>query len=152
MEAVMRTTLVKDWMTPGVITANPEMTLPEALELMRVRKVRRLPVCEKGKLVGIVTRGDLRGAQPSEATSLSIFELHYLVGRITLSQIMTRHPLAVTPTTTIQDAANSMLEHKISGLPVMQANRLVGIITESDIFRLVVKTWQEQDKLLPQPA
>ena len=146
----MRTTLVRDWMTAEPVSAGPDMTLPDALQLMRARGIRRLPVCEKGKLVGMVTRGDLRGAQPSEATSLSIFELHYLVGRITLSQIMTRHPVTVTPATTIGDAANIMLQRKISGLPVMQAERLVGIITESDIFRLVVKTWQQQDTLMPE--
>jgi len=148
----MRTTLVQDWMTAEPITAEPGMTLPEALQLMKARKIRRLPVCEKGKLIGIVTRGDLRGAQPSEATSLSIFELHYLVGRITLGSIMTRNPVCVTPATTIQDAATLMLERKLSGLPVIEHERLVGIITESDIFRLVVKTWQQQDKLMPQPA
>jgi CBS domain-containing protein len=152
MEATMRTTLVQDWMTSQLITATPETTLPEALQLMRARAIRRLPVCENGRLIGMVTRGDLRGAQPSEATSLSIFELHYLVGRITLNQIMTRHPVCVTPTTTIQDAASLMLERKIAGLPVMEQDQLVGIITESDIFRLVVKTWQQQDKLMPVAA
>jgi acetoin utilization protein AcuB len=148
----MKTTLVKDWMTAEPLIASPYMTLPDALQLMKEQNIRRLPVCDKGKLIGIVTRGDLRGAQPSEATSLSIFELRYLVGRITLDQIMTRHPVSVTPTTTIEEAANIMLQRKISGLPVMDHGRLVGIITESDIFRMVVKTWQEEDKPVLQPA
>lgn len=139
----MRTTLVREWMTSELVIASPELKLPDALQLMKEHNIRRLPVCEQGKLIGIVTRGDLRGAQPSEATSLSIFELHYLVGRITLDQIMTREPVCVTPTTTVQDAANIMLQRKISGLPVMEHDRLVGIITESDIFRMVVKTWQQ---------
>jgi acetoin utilization protein AcuB len=146
----MRTTLVNDWMTPDPIVASPELTLPDALQLMKVHGIRRLPICAKGKLIGIVTRGDLRGAQPSEATSSSIFELHYLVGRITLDQIMTRQPVCVTPATTLQDAANIMLKHKISGLPVMDHDRLVGIITESDIFRMVVEIWEQQYKLMPQ--
>jgi CBS domain-containing protein len=128
------------------------MTLPDALQLMKERGIRRLLIVEDGKLIGIVTRGDLRGAQPSEATSLSIFELHYLVGRITLRSIMTPHPISVTAATTIQAAADIMLQKKISGLPVLDGQRLVGIITESDIFRMVVKTWREQDKLMPQPA
>ena len=140
----MKMTRVKDWMTPNPVIAPSDMTLPDALQLMKQRHIRRLPVCDKGKLIGIVTLGDLRGAQPSEATSLSIFELHYLVGRITLGQIMTRHPLWVTPNTTIQGAASIMLQRKISGLPVMDHDRLVGIITESDIFRMVAKTWQEE--------
>jgi acetoin utilization protein AcuB len=148
----MKTMRVKDLMTSNPVVAPPEMTLPDALQLMKERNIRRLPVCQKGELIGIVTRGDLRGAQPSEATSLSIFELHYLVGRITLGQIMTRHPRRVTPTTTIQEAASIMLRRKISGLPVVEQDRLVGIITESDIFRLVVKTWREAAEPELQPA
>lgn len=144
----MHTWLVRDWMTADPITAPPTMTLPDALNLMHERRIRRLPIMEHGRLVGIVTRGDLRGAQPSQATSLSVFELHYLVGRITLDQIMTRDPITVDDTTTIHEAARLMLERKISGLPVMRGGHLVGIITESDIFRLVVRTWAEE----PVPA
>jgi CBS domain-containing protein len=140
----MQMTQVHDWMTPDPITAPPTMTLPEALEVMARHNIRRLPIVEKGKLIGMVTRGDLRGAQPSRATSLSIFELHYLVGRITLDQIMTASPITVSPTTRVQDAARLMLQSKISGLPVVDEGRLVGIITESDIFRLVVRTWEDQ--------
>jgi CBS domain-containing protein len=140
----MKTELVKDWMTSNPASATPDLTLPEAHQLMKERRIRRLPIVEHGKLVGIVTRGDLRGAQPSEATSLSIFELHYLVGRITLNELMTRNPLTVTPTTTIGEAARLMLQSKIAGLPVVEGDKLVGIITESDIFRLVVKMWEQQ--------
>ena len=140
----MQTSLVRDWMTPDPVTAPPSMSLPDALQLMQARSIRRLPVVEHNQLVGIVTRGDLRGAQPSQVTSLSIFELNYLLGRVTLNQIMTRHPVTVTDTTTIQDAARLMLQRKISGLPVLKEGRLIGIITESDIFRLVVRTWSEQ--------
>ena len=144
----MHTSPIRDWMTADPITAPPTMTLPEALQVMARHNIRRLPIVEKGKLVGIVTRGDLRGAQPSRATSLSIFELHYLVGRITLDQIMTCDPLTVNDDTTVQDAARLMLQRKISGLPVVHDGKLVGIITESDIFRLVVRTWED----LPEPA
>ena len=144
----MHTWLVRDWMTADPITALPKMNLPEALQLMAQHSIRRLPIVDKGELVGMVTRGDLRGAQPSQATSLSVFELHYLVGRITLEQIMTRHLLTVTDTMSIQDAARLMLQRKIAGLPVLKDGRLVGIITESDIFRLVVRTWEEK----PEPA
>ena len=142
----MKTELVKDWMTPKPVTAPPTMTLPEAHQIMKERRIRRLPVVDHGKLVGIVTRGDLRGAQPSEATSLSIFELHYLVGRISLKDLMRPNPLTVLPTATIQQAAQIMLQSKIAGLPVVdEAHHLVGIITESDIFRLVVKMWEQED-------
>jgi acetoin utilization protein AcuB len=140
----METWLVRDWMTSDPITAPPTMTLPEALQLMAQHNIRRLPVVDKGTLVGMVTRGDLRGAQPSQATSLSVFELHYLVGRITLEQIMTRDVLTVTDNLSIQAAARLMLQRKISGLPVLKQGHLVGIITESDIFRLVVRTWEHK--------
>ncbi len=147
----MKTEIVKNWMTPNPITAPPDMSLPEALQVMKQHNIRRLPVMERGKLAGIVTRGDLRGAQPSEATSLSIFELHYLVGRITLDQIMTRNPITVTATTTIREAAQLMLQHKVAGLPVLDETReqLIGIITESDIFRMVVGTWEREAEAVP---
>ncbi len=139
-------------MTPNPITAAPDTNLPEAHKLMKDNRIRRLPVVKDGQLVGIVTRGDIRGAEPSEATSLSIFELHYLVGKLMLDRIMTRNPITVGPSTTIQEAANLMLSHKISGLPVVDKSRLVGIITESDIFRLVVKTWEKEDQKKLEPA
>jgi CBS domain-containing protein len=145
----MKTALVRDWMTPNPVIVSPNTPLPEALQTMKMHNVRRLPVVEGGRLVGIVTRGDLRGAQPSDATSLSIFELHYLVGRITLSEIMTRNPITVTPATTIQEAARLMLQHKVAGLPVVSGGQVVGIITESDIFRLVVKTWEQSGEPVP---
>ncbi len=148
----MRTALVREWMTTAPIVAAPDMTLPDALRIMKRHNIRRLPVCQDGKLVGIVTRGDLRGAQPSEATTLSVFELNYLVGRMTLDRIMTPDPVTVSPDTTISAAANIMLQRKISGLPVMEAGNLVGIITESDIFRLVVRTWQQEEQTEAQNA
>lgn len=142
----MKTDLVKDWMTANPICATPLMTLPEAHQLMKQHSIRRLPVVDKGMLVGIVTRGDVRGAAPSEATSLSIFELHYLVGRITLDRLMTKDPLTVSPETTIGEAARLMLQRKVSGLPVVVESKVVGIITESDIFRMLVKTWDREEQ------
>ena len=142
----MNDKFVRDWMTRNPITATPEMTLPDAHKLMKDYRIRRLPIMKDGQLVGIVTRGDVRGAEPSEATSLSIFELNYLIGKLTLERIMTKNPLTVFPETTIGEAARLMLERKISGLPVVEGHRLVGIITESDIFRLVVKMWDQEGR------
>jgi CBS domain-containing protein len=105
---------------------------------MKECNIRRLPVVENGRLVGIVTLGDIREASPSAATSLSIYELNYLLSRLTIGQIMTRDPITITPDTSIEAAARLMLEHKIGGLPVVDGTRVVGIITESDIFRLLV--------------
>jgi acetoin utilization protein AcuB len=141
----MKTELVRDWMTPEPICAAPDMTLPEAHKLLADHHIRRLPVVDQqGRLVGIVTRGDIRGAEPSGATSLSIFELNYLLSRLTLDRIMTKDPVFITPDTTIGDAARLMLDKKIAGLPVVNAGRVVGILTESDIFRLVVWMWEKE--------
>jgi CBS domain-containing protein len=125
-------------MTPDPVTIDPSTTLPEANRLMKECGIRRLPVVEKGKVVGIVTLGDIREASPSNATALSIYELNYLLARLTVGEMMTRDAFTVAPDTSIEAAARIMLEHKIGGLPVIDDSRLVGIITESDIFRMLV--------------
>lgn len=131
-------------MTRDVVTITPETTLPEAHRLMTEKRIRRLPVVQDDRLVGIITRGDVRGAEPSEATSLSIWELNYLLAQLSIDEIMTTEVVTVAPETTIRDAAQLMLDNKISGLPVVdEENRVVGIITESDIFRLVASQWME---------
>ncbi len=133
---------VRDWMTREPIAVDVKTTLPAAHRLMKECRVRRLPVLDaaRGKLVGIVTLGDLREASPSDATTLSIFELNYMLAKLTIGEIMTRNPITITPEMTIRDAARLMLEHKIGGLPVIENGKLIGIITESDIFRVLVKT------------
>lgn len=141
----MRQQLVKDWMTRDVITITPKTTLPEAHRLMTEKKIRRLPVMDNGRLMGIITRGDVRGAEPSGATSLSIWEVNYLLSRLKIEELMTRRPVTIDAAATIGEAAQLMLENKISGLPVMDSDqRLVGIITESDIFRLVAGKWRDE--------
>jgi CBS domain-containing protein len=130
---------VRDYMTRDVTTISPNQTLPEAHDLMRKYKIRRLPVVDDGQLVGILTLGDVREAGASDATSLSIFELNYLLARLKISEIMTRDPLTVSPETGLAEAAKLMLHHKIGGLPVLEGHSLVGIITESDIFRAYVR-------------
>ena len=135
---------VRDWMTPHPITIVPKTTLPDAHKLMQESKIRRLPVVDRWRLVGIVTLGDVREAQPSDAIALSIYELNYLLSKLTVDKIMTREPLTITPEATIHDAARLMLKHKIGGLPVMESERLVGIITESDIFRVLAQEPEPQ--------
>ncbi len=142
----MKTELVKDWMTSNPVTAAADMALPEAHKLMKDRRIRRLPVVDaQGKLLGIVTRGDIRGAEPSEATSLSIFEINYLLAKLTLERIMTKEPVTVSQDTSVGEAARVMLQKKIAGLPVVEKGKVVGIITESDIFRMVVRMWEKED-------
>jgi len=139
----MKQDLVKDWMTHNVITITPDTSLPEAHRLMQDHQIRRLPVVKNERLVGIVTLGDVREAEPSDATSLSIWELNYLLSRLKVETIMTRDPIMIYPDETIGQAAWLMLTNKISGLPVVDdKRRVVGIITESDIFRLVVHKWR----------
>jgi len=140
----MKQELVRDWMTRKVVVVGPETTLPEAHRLITDNQIRRLPVMKNGQLVGIVTRGDVRGAEASDATSLSIWELHYLISKIKIEEIMTLDPISISQDATIGKAARLMLDYKISGLPVVdEQRRLVGIITESDIFRIVVQDWSE---------
>ncbi|MBI1800617.1 MAG: CBS domain-containing protein [Chloroflexi bacterium] len=130
---------VSDWMTPDPIVVGPKTKLMEAHRLMLDHNIRRLPVVENDQLIGIVTLGDIREAEPSDATALSIYELNYLLARLTLDKIMTRNPITVSPDTPMVDVARIMLQHKIGGLPVVADGHLLGIITESDIFRMLVQ-------------
>ena len=140
----MKRELVKEWMRCDVVTAAPNTTLPDAHRLMTDNQIRRLPVMDNGRLVGIVTRGDVRGAEASDATSLSIWELQYLIAKIKVKDIMTHDPITISQDATIGEAAQVMLDNKISGLPVVNGEgKPGGIITESDIFRIVVHEWSE---------
>ena len=130
---------VLEWMAPNPITISPRTTLSEANRIMKDHRVRRLPVVDEGKLVGIITTGDLREAAPSMATSLSVFELTYLLDKVSVDKIMRRNVITVSPKTSVRDAAEIMLQNKISGLPVVDMKRVVGIITESDLFRMMVR-------------
>ena len=132
--------LVGERMSKPVITVRPETPLPEALDLMHKEHIRRLPVVNKrGELIGIVTEADLLKASPSEATSLSIFEVTYLLGKLTLDRIMTREVTTVTEDTPLEEAARIMADHKFSGLPVMRGKALVGMITETSLFRIFLE-------------
>lgn len=131
----------REWMTSPVITVTPSSPISHAHQIMKQNDIRRLPVVEDDKLVGIITIGDVREASPSDATTLSIWELNYLWAQLTVEKIMTRNPITISEDTPIVDAAQIMLEHKVSGLPVVDAGKkLLGILTESDIFRMLVKS------------
>lgn len=134
--------LVKEWMTSPVQTVDCNTPVADAYNLMMERGIRRLPVVKGDRLVGIVTLGDLREARPSPATSLSIYELNYLLAKLTVAQVMTHTPFTVTPGTPIQQAARLMLDRKVGGLPVVgEEEYVVGIITESDVFRMLIDQW-----------
>lgn len=142
----MKHYLVKDWMQTKVITAGPKMGMLEAHKLMRRNKIRRLPVVKSnGELVGIVTRSDVRQAEPSEATTLNIWEMNYLLAKLQLKDIMTADPKYVLEDDTIKQAAVLMHQNKIGALPVVnKSHHVVGIITESDIFRVLIE-WFDED-------
>ncbi len=148
----MKRELVRDWMTREIITVTPDTTLPEAHQIMMNEEIRRLPVVySDGRLAGIITLGDVRGAQPSPATSLSIWELNYLLSQLKVEKIMTPDPVTIHEDATIGEAARVMLENRVSGLPVVDnTGKLVGIITESDIFSMVVlHEWSEDEEPVP---
>jgi len=128
--------LVKERMSHHPITITPETSLHDALRIMREEKIRRLPVLDKkGKLVGIVLEKDLLYASPSPATSLSVYELNYLVSRIKVQDLMSHDVITVCEDCPLEEAARVMADNHISGLPVMRGDTLVGMITESDLFK-----------------
>jgi acetoin utilization protein AcuB len=130
--------LVKDWMTTSVVTISKNTTLPQARQIMLQHNIRHLPVVGDGELVGIVTWGDIRRESASNATSLTRWELNTILDALPVRRFMTASPLTVTPLTGVARAAQIMVEEKIGGLPVVDQGRLVGIITESDILRIVI--------------
>jgi acetoin utilization protein AcuB len=137
--------LVRDWMTKEVITITSDTPITQAHQIMKKNRIRRVPVVDNGVLVGIVTVGDVREASPSGATTLSIWELNYLWSQLMVRDVMTHKTITLYAHDTMINAARLMLEHKVSGLPVVdENNNVMGIVTESDVFRMLVKD-QMQD-------
>lgn len=129
--------LVKELMSLDPIVIAPDASLHDALQLMREHQVRRLPVLSRdGKLVGIVLEKDLLYASPSPATSLSVYELNYLMSKITIESLMSRDVITVTEDCPLEEAARIMADNQIGGLPVMRDGQLLGMITESDLFKV----------------
>ncbi len=140
----MRKTLVGDIMSHPPIVIDPEATLREAEALMEEERVRRLPVVNvEGRLVGIISRGDVREGLSVSSTGSPYApdaEEHWL----TVADVMTSEVVTVTPATPLWQAAELMLKHKIGGLPVVEGDEVVGMITESDIFKLLVQQWRSE--------
>ena len=137
--------LVKDWMTKDPITIPSRGTLPDAYWLMIKNNIRRLPVVDNDVLVGIVTLEDLRRVESARTIGLDIIRISDMLANLPIHQIMVYDPITVAPTDTLLDTATRMLEHKISAFPVMDGDELVGIITESDIFRALIEREQTGD-------
>ncbi len=138
--------LVHERMSTRPITVKEDTPIDHALKLMRDEKVRRLPVLnKKGEMVGIVSEKDLLYVSPSPATSLSMHELHYLLSRLTVGKVMTKDVIIVSEYTSLEEAARIMADNKIGGLPVVRDGKLVGIITESDLFKIFVEILGARD-------
>lgn len=133
--------LVKDRMSSPAVTVTPDIPFQDALKLMREKGYRRLPVVNRsGELVGIVSERDLLYATPSPASSLSVWELNYLLSQLQVREIMTKHVITTTLDTPIEDAAEVLATRKIGGMPVVDENNYVlGVITETDIFKAMVE-------------
>jgi acetoin utilization protein AcuB len=131
---------VSDLMTTSPITVSPETPVLDARQLMLEKRIRHLLVADGSKLVGIVTDRDIRLNLPSPATSLSVWEINYLLARMTVASAMTKSVVTIGPRHQARDAAQMMLDHRIGALPVVDSGRLAGIITETDLLRAFVKT------------
>jgi acetoin utilization protein AcuB len=131
--------LVGERMSHPVIFIAPDMPIIDTLNLMKRERIRRTPVVKDGRLVGIVSDKDLLNASPSPATSLSVWEMNYLLSKITVKDVMTKKVLTVTEDTPIEEAARLMADNKIGGVPVMRGDHVVGIITETDLFKVFLE-------------
>jgi len=132
--------LVRERMTPNPVTVTPDMSFADALQVLREKKIRRLPVIDKqGELVGIVVEKDLLYASPSPATSLSVYELHYLLTKLQVREVMTKRVIAVGEDCPLEEAARIMVDHKIGSLPIVRGKQVVGIITETDLFKTMAE-------------
>jgi acetoin utilization protein AcuB len=140
--------LVGDWMSKDVATVTEDVSMIKAGRVMREKKIRRLPVVDKdGRLIGIVSERDLKAASPSAATTLDMYEMTYLLSELKVKGIMTKSPLSIRQSDTVERAALIMRDRKFGSLPVVDDDgKVVGIITDTDIFRLFVSiTGIDQD-------
>jgi acetoin utilization protein AcuB len=131
--------LVKNWMSKPAITIDADASMHDAIKLLKDHNIKMLPVMEKGNLVGIVTDRDIKRASASDATSLEIHELLYLISKIKIREIMTKNPITVPQDYTVEETAEILLKHNISGVPVVdQFSDVIGTITQNDIFRILI--------------
>jgi acetoin utilization protein AcuB len=134
-------------MSRNPVTINTDAPITEALKVMRMHSVRRLPVLDNsGRMVGIVSEKDLLYASPSSASSLSIYEMHYMISQLKVTEVMTTDVTTISPDTPLEEAARIMADNKIGGLPVLQDGHLVGIITETDIFKVFLEMLGARDR------
>jgi acetoin utilization protein AcuB len=138
--------LVGERMSHPIISIASDMPVHDALNMFRREHIRRAPVVKDGKLLGIVSDHDLLNASPSPASSLSVWEMNYLLSKITVSEVMSKKVLTVDETTPIEEAARIMADNKVGGLPVMRDGHVVGIITETDLFKIFLELMGAREK------
>ena len=139
---------VGERMSRPVIAVTPEHPINEVLAMFRNEHIRRAPVMREGKLVGIVSERDLLNASPSSATTLSIWELNYLISKVKVKNVMTKKVITVDADTPIEEAAKIMADKKIGGLPVVSAGKVVGMITETDLFKILLELMGARQKAI----
>ncbi len=139
---------VGERMTHPVITVSPETPIHDVLVMFKKEHIRRAPVIKGGKLVGIVTENDLLNASPSTVTSLSVWEMHYLISKVTIKQVMTKKVKTINVGTPIEEAARLMADLKIGGMPVLRDGKVVGMITETDLFKIFLELMGARTKAL----
>jgi acetoin utilization protein AcuB len=126
-------------MSKNVVTINEDDSMQDAMKLMKQHSIRMLPVLKNGSLVGVVTDRDLKRASASDATTLDVHELLYLISKIKVKNIMSKNPISVPPDLTVEETAEILLNNKISGVPVIDTNaKVVGTITQTDLFRVLI--------------
>ena len=132
--------IIERRMTKNPVTINPEASVVEASELMKKEKVHRLPVLDRDKnLIGVISEKDILFATPSPASSLSIHEMAYLLSKLTVRKLMTKNPVTINRTTTVEEAARLMVDQDLSCLPVVEDGKLVGIVSKSDMFKILLE-------------
>lgn len=139
---------VGERMSRPVISVSPESPINEVLAMFQKEHIRRAPVMKNGKLMGIVSERDLLNASPSSATTLSVWELNYLISKVQVKDVMTREVITVDTDTPIEEAARIMADQKIGGLPVTSAGKVVGVITETDLFKILLELMGARQKAL----
>lgn len=139
---------VGDRMSHPVISVSPETSVHDALAMFKKEHIRRAPVMKEGKLQGIVSEGDLLNASPSPVTSLSVWEMNYLLSKVTVKQVMSKKVKTIDITTPIEEAARIMADNKIGGMPVVRSGKVVGMITETDLFKTFLELMGAREKAI----
>ncbi len=139
---------VGERMSSPVITVSPETPIHDALVMFKKEHIRRAPVIKDGKLVGIVSQGDLLNASPSPVSSLSVWEMNYLISKVTVKQVMSKKVKSIDVDTPIEEAARIMADLKIGGMPVMRSGTIAGMITETDLFKILLELMGAREKAI----